>query len=192
MNNQGGFSEFEVKDTSIRFLDSETEAKRAGCVGKLESTMDTKTISKKCEGIEVKSITKGTGTGTGKISLHMNYKIYLESFGMLSDGLIKGVYGYGNKSRHKPFCLSAHVFDEDDNEKYIAYPNAVITSGHARTIENGAEEVAEIELDLKFMPDDEGFGCYEALASELENDSVKESWLTNFSSDLVKKTVPQG
>lgn len=192
MNEQGGYSEFEVKDTSMRFLDSTESAKKIGCVGNLESTMDTKTITKKCEGIEVKQIIKGTGTGTGKIKLHMDCELYRDSFGMASDDLINGVYAYGKKSRHKPFCLSAHVYDEEDNEKFIAYPNTIITSGHARTIENGAEEVAEIELDLKFMPDEYGFGCYEALASELENASIKEQWIANFTPGLVKKEVANG
>lgn len=185
------FSEFEIKESSIRFLDEQTPAERIGCVGKLETTMDTKTISKKCEGVEVKNVVKGTGTGTGKITLHMALESYRKSYGMISDDYKDGVYSYGNKSRHKPFCFTAKVYDEEDNTKLVAYPNIVVTSGKSRTIENGAEEVAEIELEVKIMPDEYGQGEYEALTSEMD-ETIINSWLTNFNSELVKLISEEG
>ena len=55
-------------------------------------------------------------------------------------------------------------------------------------IENGSEEVAEIEMTIAVSPDDQGFGKYECMASELASDSqIASKWLTNFNFDLIKK-----
>lgn len=180
-----GFSEFEVKNTSIKF-DGEQTAIKVGCVGSLEETMNSKTITKKCEGVVVKSVTKGDGTGELTLSLHMRYDLYLKSYGMVSDGLKDGVYGYGRDSRHNPFCLTCEVFDEDGIKKLKAYPNCIITSGLARKIENGAEEVAELELTVSVMPDDYGFGVYEAVVTEDLDNAIVTSWLNNFTPSLVQ------
>jgi len=192
MNNDHSeeYSYFEIKNAYARLLNfPEEQAERLGCIGKYESTMNTKTVVKKCEGVERKSRTRADGTGTAKLTLHMNMKVYRKLYGV-KDDYIKGVYSYGDSSRHQPFCLTAEVYDEDGNEMLLAVPNTIIPSGKTMNIENGSEEVAEIEIELKIMPDNNGQGEYTAFVSELENDSVKESWLTNFTSDLVKKTVP--
>lgn len=185
MNYEKAFSEFEIKNTSIKFEGDESAIK-VGCVGSLEETMNSKTITKKCEGVVVKSVTRGDGTGEIKLSLHMRYDLFLKTYGMASDGLIDGVYAYGQNSRHNPFCLTAEAYDEDGNKKLKAYPNCVVTSGMARKIENGAEEVAEIELTASIMPDENGNGMYEAIITESLDKSVISSWLTNFTPDLVK------
>ena len=65
-----------------------------------------------------------------------------------------------------------------------AYPNGVMNSGVARKIENGAEEVAEIELEIGVMPDEYGNGLYEAPVEGLD-ESVAEEWMTAFTPDLV-------
>lgn len=184
------FSFFSIKNAYVKLLDSESPAEHLGCIGKYESTMNTKTVVKKCEGVERKSRTCGDGTGTAKITLHMNMEVYRKIYGVKSDDYIKGVYSYGDDSVHKPFCLTAEVYDEDGNEMLLAVPNTIITTGKTMNIENGTEEVSEIEVELKIMPDEDNQGEYTAFVSELENDSVKTSWLTNFTSDLVKKVVP--
>lgn len=181
------FSEFEVKNTSIKFAE-ESAATKVGCVGSLEETMNSKTITKKCEGVVVKSVSRGDGTGELALSLHMKYDLFLKSYGMMSDGLADGVYSYGKNSVHKPFCLTCEVMDEDGNKKLKAYPNCVITTGITRKIENGAEEVAEMELTVSVMPDDNGIGMYEAVVTEALDSSIVSSWLENFTYELVKTT----
>ena len=182
------FSDYEVKNTSFKFADDEI-ATKVGCVGTMEEAMNSKTITKKCEGVVKKQVIKGDGTGEITLSLHMLYSLYLKSYGMLSDGLKDGVYSYGQNSVHKPLCLTAEVLDEDAIKKLVAYPNCVITSGKARKIENGAEEVAEMELTLAVMPDEYGNGVYEAIESNITDESVKTDWLNNFTPDLVQKTA---
>lgn len=182
------FSEFEVKNTSIKFAEDDAAIK-VGCVGSLEETMNSKTITKKCEGVVVKSVSRGDGTGELAMSLHMRYDLFLKSYGMASDGLKDGVYAYGQNSIHKPFCLTCEVKDEDGVKKLKAYPNCVITTGVTRKIENGAEEVAEMELTISVMPDEYGYGMYEAIESQLQDETIKNTWLTKFTSDLVKETV---
>lgn len=181
------YSEFEVKNTSIKFNGTEETAEKVGCVGTLEETMKVKTITKKCEGIVTKTVIKGDGTGELKITAHMRYDLFLKSYGMLSDGFKTGVYAYGRDSIHKPLCLTCEVFDEDGVKKYKAYPNCVVSSGMARKIENGAEEVAEMELTLSVMPDELGNGMYEAIDSESLDETLKSKWMTDFNAELVKQ-----
>lgn len=182
------FSEFEVKNTSIKFAEDDTAIK-VGCVGSLEETMNSKTITKKCEGVVVKSVSRGDGTGELAMSLHMRYDLFLKSYGMASDGLKDGVYAYGQNSIHKPFCLTCEVKDEDGIKKLKAYPNCVITTGVSRKIENGAEEVAEMEITVSVMPDEFGNGMYEAIESQLQDETIKNTWLTNFTPDLVQESA---
>ena len=180
------FSEFEVKNTSIKFADDDAAIK-VGCVGSMEETMNSKTITKKCEGVVVKSVSKGDGTGELALSLHMRYDLFLKSYGMASDGLKDGVYAYGQNSVHKPFCLTCEVVDEDGIKKLKAYPNCTISTGVTRKIENGAEEVAEMELTVSVMPDEYGNGVYEAIESKLTDESIKNAWLKNFTPELVNE-----
>lgn len=186
MNYEKTYSDFEVKDSSMRFEDEET-ATKMGCVGSMEEAMNSKTISKKCEGVVVKTVTRGDGTGELSVSLHMRYDLYLKSFGMLSDGLIDGVYAYGRNSQHKPFCLTARVLDEDGVEKLKAYPNCTISSGKAMKVTNGEEEVAEGEITIAINPDEYGNGVYEALTSLITDETVKSDWLNEFTPELVQK-----
>lgn len=185
MKYEKGFSEFEVKNTSIRF-DGDESAVKVGCVGSLEETMNSKTITKKCEGVVVKSRTRGDGTGELALSLHMRYDLFLKTYGMLGDGLADGVVSYGQNSKHNTFCLTAEVLDEDGVKKLKAYPNCVVTSGIARKIENGAEEVAEMEMTISVMPDETGQGMYEAIESLITDETIKSTWMTKFTSELVQ------
>ena len=179
------FSEYELREMGIKFK-SGSEYISANCVGSCEEELETKVITKKCRGVIAKITVKGTGNGTLKISLHMPYEIYKQAYGMELDELIKGVTAYGQNSRHEAFSVVQHVYDEDGNEKFKAYPNCIIQSGVTRKIENGAEEVAEIELEISVMPDDYGNGMYEALASELSDTNVKTEWMTAFEPSLVQ------
>lgn len=181
-----GYSEFAIKKSSIRFHGDTAPAKIVGCVGSCEETMNVKNIQKKCEGVVVKNVIRGDGTGELKLSLHMKYALFTEAYGMEFEGLKDGVHAYGRNSVHKPFCFTCETLDEEDDPKLKAYPNCVITSGIARKIENGGEEVAEIELTIGVAPDEEGQGLYEAIVSDIKDEELKTKWLTEFDSELAK------
>lgn len=179
-----GFSDFEIKNGMIKFND-ESEAQPIGCVGSFEETMNKKEISKKCEGVIEKTVVKGDGTGELKVSLHIKYAAFVKGFGMDLKTLKDGVYAYGRNSVHRHFTYTSDVFDEEGDRKLKAYPNCVFTDFIARKIENGAEEVAEVEGTIKVSPDEYGNGMYEAIASNVD-ENITNQWLENFTPELVK------
>lgn len=185
MSGYGEFSEFECRKFAMKFAEDESYVE-AGAVGSAEETMNTKTVTKKYMGIEKKKRTRGTGTGELKISLHMNYERYKKAYGMNLDGLEDGITAYGEDSVHPEFACVIEAADEDGNIKYKAYPKCVIQSGITRKIENGGEEVAEIEMTIDVMPDDDGRGLYEALKSEVSSE-IAQKWMTEFTPALAKK-----
>lgn len=181
----GVFSDFELDQMGFKFVGSDAY-KSVNCVGSCEEEMESKTITKSCRGVVVKTVSRGTGTGTLKFSAHIPWDVYIEAYGMELDTLKAGVKAYGRNSIHKGFAIVMHIKDEDGVEKFKAYPNAVITTGVTRKIENGAEEVAELELEVSVMPDDYGNGMYEVIESELTDETVKETWMTAFTPELVQ------
>lgn len=181
------FSDFELEKIGFKFK-SDSAYRAVECVGSMEEEMESKTVTKKCRGVVKKKKTRGTGNGTIKISLHMPWDIYTQAYGMNLSSLINGVKAYGRNSVHEEFAMVGDVKDEDGVEKFLAYPNAVLESGTAKKIENGAEEVAEVELEIAVMPDEYGNGKYEALADDID-DTVAESWMTSFTPALVQKTT---
>ncbi len=181
------FSEYEARKIGVKFADSEKH-EFAECIGTVEDTADVKVITKKCRGVVRKKRVKPTGTGVMKISLHCPWAWYVKIFGMKLATLIDGVYAYGEESVHEEFSLTELVEDEDGNEKYKAYPKCTVETGKATKIENGAEEVAEIELEVSYMPDEFGNGQYEALASEID-ETVAEKWLEDFTPEMVRITT---
>lgn len=184
--NNGVFSDFELDllhikaDGSGKGFDSDIK-----CVGSMEEEMETRVITKSCRGIVAKKIVRGTGNGTLKITAHVPWVAYTELYGMTLGTLITGVKAYGRNSVHSEFVLTAHVTDEDGAEKYKAYPKCVLEKGVARKIENGAEEVAELELEVSAMPDEYGNGMYEALAEELD-ETVAAKWMEEFTPEIVQ------
>lgn len=179
-------SEFEVKKIGFKFEDSDAY-EAVECIGSMEEDMAVKTITKKCRGVVRKKRSKGTGEGTVKLSLHIPYAIYVKAFGMDLDSLKDGVYAYGENSRHKVFSMVAHVEDEDGNEKMKAYPNGVMNTGVVRKVENGAEEVAELEMEVGVMPDEYGNGLYETVVGADDEETVNE-WMTAFEPEMVQVT----
>lgn len=178
------FSEYELRKMGIKFKSSQTY-ESADCVGSCEEEMTPRVVSKKCRGVVVKKSVKGTGEGTLKFSLHMPYEIFTKAYGMELETLVEGVKAYGQNSVHERFSIVCQVFDEDEVEKFKAYPNCVIETGVVRKIENGEEEVAEIELEVSVMPDDYGNGMYEALATGL-SETIKSKWMTGFEPSIVQ------
>lgn len=174
------YSPFEIHNCAIKFNDDE-EASRIGCMGSLEETADMSVITKKCEGIEETVSTRPKGTGEVKMTLHIRWEHYVRIFGMKFEELKKGVYAYGKNSRHEEFCFTGDVTNEYDEKLLKAYPRMMVTDGKALKITNGEEEVAEMELNAKFMPDDYGMGTYEAMVSELEeSETLQTTWNENF------------
>lgn len=181
-------SEYELDTLGIKFADAE-EYQNIKCIGSCEEEMESKVISKSCRGVVVKEIVKGTGKGTLKLTAHIAWAIYTGFYGMELDTLIKGVKAYGKNSVHKAFGATVHVTDEDGEEKYKAYPNCIVKSGVVRKIENGAEEVAQLELEISVNPDEYGNGLYEATAADLEDEDVKAQWMTAFTPEIVQSVV---
>lgn len=180
----GVFSDFEIDRMSVKFADSDS-ALAMNCVGSVEEELTAKEITKKCRGVIIKDVVKGTGEGTLTISAHVPYDLFIEAFGMENESLKTGVVAYGTSSRHKNFCLTMHVVDEDGVEKYKAYPNCIFKARPTLSTENGAEEVAEVEIEIAVMPDENGFGMYEALATGLD-ETIASSWMDKFNYTLVK------
>ncbi len=183
------FSEFELQKMGFKFQ-GEEEYTSVNCVGSSEETMDAKIITKKCRGVVFKEVVKGTGTGKIKISAHFPYDVYVKMYGMSLGELIEGVNAYGRNSRHKNFSVVQDVYDEDGNEKLKAYPNCIVETGVARKINNGDEEVAELELEAAVIPDKFGNGMYEVPVADLTDQTVAQKWMSEFTPDLVS-TIPR-
>lgn len=179
------FSEYEVRKIGFKFV-GEEEYITAECIGSCEEAMNTRVITKKCRGVVKKKVVKPDGTGTLKFSMHMPWDIYVKVFGMENESVKDGVKTYGINNTHKVFSLVEEVYDEDDNKKLKAYPNCVVETGKTTKTENGAEEVAEMELEVAVSPDDFGNGLYEALVSELTDETVTNTWMTAFEPSLVQ------
>lgn len=181
------FSEFEVKEQLIKVTGAE-QYEQMSCVGSSEEELEVKVITKKCRGVVAKERVKGTGNGSLKESLHVPRDIYNKIYDMNNANLIDGVNSYGQDSMHPEFALTQLVIDEDDEEKLKAYPRCIMESGPARKVENGAEEVAELDLTIKLLPDEFGQCMYEILVSDLPEDLsvTKETWLTGFTPDMVQ------
>ena len=179
-------SDFEIDQMGIKFEGGEAY-ESVNCLGSVEEEMEAKVVTKSCRGVVAKTRVKGTGAGTLKISAHIPWAVYTKAYGMELETLIEGVKAYGRNSVHKGMSVVMHVLDEDNNEKLKAYPNCIISSGGVtRKTENGAEEVAEIELEIAVMPDDYGNGLYEAVVDELTDETAKTTWMTAFAPELVQ------
>lgn len=178
------YSEFEIDEIGMKIGDDE-EHTVCGAVGSCEESLDTKTVSKKYKGIQAKTRTRGTGTGELKLSMHMAYEKYCKAYGMIDESLKSGIRAYGQNSVHPTMSVTEKVKDEDGVVKYKAYPNCILKEGISRKIENGGEDVAEIEMTLSIMPDEYGFGMYEALAENLEK-ATADAWMKTFTPKMAQ------
>lgn len=181
MSRTEAFSHYEITRQSLKFM-GESTWHSMDCVGTVEQEMEIKKIEKKCRGVVKKTRTKGTGSGTLKITVHIPYQIYVNAFGMVEQA--SGVFAYGENSRHKEFTLVQECKDEDGNILYICYPRCIISTGVTNKTENGAEEVAEIEAEIAVMPDDFGNGYYEAVANDISS-TIANQWMTNWTHELI-------
>lgn len=58
-------------------------------------------------------------------------------------------------------------------------------------MKNGSEEVKEVDLEISVMPDDYGNGVYEALDSELKEETVKNNWMSKFDPETMHSSIPK-
>lgn len=187
--NETIFSEYDVK--VLNFIFGTGEAKEVWpvkVIGKLEEESETRKMIKKGRGVQIKNRTWGTGAGTLKLTAHIPYALYVKLHGMDDDKLAEGVHAYGRNSKHPETVVTGDVFDEDDVEKFKAWPSCVVSTGPARSVENGAEEVAETDLEIGFSPDETGRGVYEALADEV-TEAIKTGWMDSFTPALVAAPI---
>lgn len=186
------FDAMRITNASIQFIKSGTqqEGTKFGCLGQIEGETEMKEFIKKCEGIEVKKVSKPQKMNL-TVSAHIPVAIGRDLFGLSNEGLKAGVYSYGSESKGLPFVLTADVIDDfEDVVKMVAFPNCTSTTGLKMTIENGGDEVAELELEFTAMLDAANKLYYEAFVDEVTDETVKSTWHTKFTTELVENTVP--
>lgn len=180
------YSPYELDQLAIKVSGDESYT-RDDCIGSLEVERETKTVTKSCRGVVKKRKTKPTGNGTLTISMHIKLELYRKINGMVNGGLQPGIYAFDNTSAMPEFTVTARVKDEDDNIMYKGFPRCKIEEINTLSIENGAEEVAEVEIKASYMPDDYNKGEYEALEVELTGNVLNaDNWMTEFSSELAQ------
>ena len=180
------YSPYECDQLAIKVA-GESAYTRNDCVGTLTVERETKTITKSCRGVVKKRKTKPTGNGTITLKAHMKLDVYRKLNAITNVGLQPGVHAFDNTTPMPEFCLTARVKDEDDVIMFKAFPRCKIEEINSLEIENGAEEVAEVELKAAYMPDDYNKGEYEAIADELTGSTLTaENWMTSFSSELAQ------
>jgi hypothetical protein len=179
------FDSVSIKNPNIKFQGDLTAVSFGG-IGKIDGETELLEIVKKMEGIEVKRKTTPQKM-TLKLTAHVPIDPVRKIFGLSNTGLKPGVYSYGSNSKGLPFTLTADVIDEfEDLTKLIAFPNCSSSTGLTLSIENGADTVAELELEFTAMIDDNKNCYYEAIVDELTDPVDATTWRTNFSYDLVK------
>lgn len=184
------FDAVSVKNTSIQFHDDEGESTRIGCVGSISGETEMRELTKRCEGVEVRKRTRPEKMNL-TLSGHVKVSVLRKVYGLSNDDLKEGIYKYSTDAKGQEFILTADVIDEfEDVTKLIAFPNCISATGLQFTIENGADEVAEVELEFTVYPNESNDFYYEALVPEMEDDEVQEEWHTDFSYELVEKVSP--
>lgn len=179
------FENYKIQEGSLQF-DNNT-AISFGCIGTVDASSNTEEVVKKCEGVVVKKkkrITDMTVAITGHAKIPASRKI----IGLSNEGLKTGIYAYGTDSFSAPFTFAAKIIDMDGNVKYIAFPKIENTKGLSVKVDNGVTEIAMDDFEFSAMIDSNNKFYYEAYESELEDETVKSKWLTNFTPELVKQT----
>lgn len=157
-----------------------------GCTGGISGETDVKTVTKMCEGVPVKE-QQVPQFMTLTFRGHINVDVYRSIFGLANTGLKAGVYSYGSSSLGSSGTLTFKLVDMDGvKEKLIAFPNVKLNSGFVFSYENGAEEVAEVELEFKAMVDAQGNIYYEGFVDDIADATIKSGWAAAFNYDLVK------
>lgn len=182
------FDAVSIKNASVQFFDGATKQQgtRFGCLGSIEGETESITVVKNCEGREAKSKTKPVKMNL-TVNAHIPVAVARDYFGLKTDGLKPGIWAYGDLSSGKRFVFTADVIDEfEDIVKLIAFANCSNNAGFKIAVENGAEEVAQLELTFTALADSLGKFYYEALVAELEDETVATTWHKDFTPELVQ------
>ena len=182
------FDSTKITNASIQFIKGGVQevGTKFGCIGSLEGETELKELMKLCEGVEVKRKTKPIRM-TFTVEAHIPVAVIRDIFGLKNKNLKPGVYSYGTDSASTPFVFTADVVDEfEDITKLIAFANCTSNTGFQFTIENGEDEVAQMEVEIIALPDDNSQIYYEALIEELEDPTIAESWHRAFTPELVE------
>lgn len=182
------YSFYDITKSYIKFTES-VNSYSIDCMGSLSIKPNTKTLTKKCGNRVIKKVVKGDGTAAGTLKIYMTRKMYCDIFGLNISGLVTGVKAYGTESTHGHFSFTAIATDEDGKKCFIALPDAVITSAPNIDVENGKEEIEEIELTLESFSDDRGLCLYEAMADEVLPTITEDKWLKSFTPDMVRSAT---
>lgn len=185
------FDAVKITNASIQFFNGGTQQNGTefGAIGTLEGETELREFVKVAEGVEVNKITKPTRMNM-TVSAHIPVEVARGVFGLTNTDLKPGVWAYGGNSKGKKFVFTADVIDEfQDVKKLIAFSNCVSTTGFKIMVENGADELAELEIEFTAMQDTNGQFYYEALVTEVTDETVKTQWHTKFTPELVK-SVP--
>ncbi len=179
------FDNVSIKKISFFFKGGQS-AIQTDCNGQLDGETEMQTIEKKCGSTVVKTKAKPIGMTT-TITAHVPVEVFRQFYGLKHDERLKpGIYSYGPDSVGTDFALAVEVVDDfEENEKLLGFLSATSNTGLTFSIENGADEVAALELEAKIMVDELGKYYHEAIVAELEDDLTDE-WMTKLSAEVIK------
>lgn len=186
------FDAVSIKNSSIQFFEGNTQkpGTKFGCVGSLSGETESKSVIKVCEGVEAKKRNIPLKMNL-TISAHIPVAIARSIFGLSNTDLKPGVYSYGPDSLGKRFVYTADIIDDfEEVTKLIAFPNCSNEGGFKITVENGQDEVAQLELTFTALVDSNKKFYYEAIVDELEDATIATQWHTQFTSSLVSLPTP--
>lgn len=179
------FDNVSIGALSFNFAEAEA-AIVADCAGKLSAETEMQEIVKKCGATEVKKISKPTKM-TVTITAHVPMEVYRKFYGLHHNEAVRaGVYSYGPSSTGVQFALAAKILDEfEGNAKLEAFLCCTSSSGLTFEIENGADEVAALELETSVMVDELGEFYHEAIVAELDED-ISDKWMSKLDASVIK------
>lgn len=189
--NYNDYEDFTIENAMAQFINPDGTKETAidfGCVGTLSIESEVVELSKNCGNTRLKSKSV-TSYLNLTIEGHMSRTALENIFGLTNEDLKTGVKAIDRNSISKSFILTAEVYDFDRNKKLIAIPNVNNVTGFVKEIDNGATEVPYVELELQALYDKENKLYYEAMETEITDETVKSTWMTAFSPELVKEGI---
>ncbi|TWW13172.1 hypothetical protein LABALGNA3A7_09780 [Dellaglioa algida] len=178
-----------VSITGLSFLfKGEEAAILADCVGKFSVEAEMQDIVKKCGSIELKKLSKPIKM-TAKITAHIPMDIYRHFYGLHQNADVKpGIFSYGPSSQGQQFALAVKISDDfENNFKLEAMLNVASSTGLTFEVENGADEVAALELEASILVDTLGEFYHEGIVAELGED-LTDAWMTKLTPEVLKVT----
>lgn len=182
------FDAISIKNSSIQYLTEEGQDEGVffGSIGSISGSTTLKELIKNVEGVEAKKRVKPEKMEL-TISAHVPIAVYRKLYGITNKELKPGVYSYSIDAKGEEFIYTADVIDEfEDVTKLIAFPRCISATGLQFSIENGASEVAHMELTITAYKDSKGQLMYEGFVTEITDESVKEQWHKEFTPELVE------